>query len=74
MHSPGKISKAIDEIGLSQQYVEKSKKMGIMYINDFLDADVPSLKMHPEFSMLWYTELLKVLQKEDLLLEFQKRL
>jgi len=74
MHSPGRVSKAIDDIGLSQQYIEKSKKMGIMHINDFLNADIPSLKMHPDFSMLWYTELLKILQKENLLLEFQKKL
>ncbi|MBE9599881.1 hypothetical protein [Pedobacter sp. MC2016-24] len=74
MQSQGNLNKNIRHTGISQQYIDQSIKMGIEILNDFMTADIPLLKKHPEFSMLWYTELLKVLRNENLLKEFQKRL
>ncbi|RZK42661.1 MAG: hypothetical protein EOO90_06380 [Pedobacter sp.] len=74
MQPIGTSNKSILDTGLSQKYIDQSEKLGIRSLNDFMTADVALLKKHPEFSMLWYTELLKILDQENLLQEFQQKL
>lgn len=72
---PSRITtKTIQETDLSPEYKDQSERIGIKSLKDFLHADIPQLRQHPEFTMLWYTELLKVLKEENLLDEFQARL
>jgi len=66
--------KSIRETDLTPEYKDQSERMGITSLRDFLYADIPQLRKHPEFTMLWYTALLKVLKGENLLDEFQARL
>jgi hypothetical protein len=66
--------KSIQETDLSPEYKIQSEQMGILSLGDFLYANIPLLRQHPDFTMLWYTELLKILKQEHLLDEFQSRL
>lgn len=62
MQNPGDSNKSIQRTGISQKFVDQASRVGIITLKDFMGADIPTLSKHPEFSMIWYTEMLKVIE------------
>lgn len=74
MHKPGNSNKPIHQTGMSRKFIVQSESMGILTLSDFIHADIPKLCRHPNYSEIWFTEMLRLLKLENLLDEFQQGL
>lgn len=68
-HSP----KRIADLDVTDDFKMRAASMGINCLQDVLDQDARQLKAHPQFTYLWYTDLLNILKRENLLDEFQEK-
>ena len=66
--------KRIAVLDVSDNFKARAASMGLNCLQDVLDQDVRLIKAHPQFTYLWYTDLLNILEQEDLLDEFQDKL
>jgi hypothetical protein len=66
--------KRIADLDVSDDFKTRAENMGIHCLQDVLDRDILQIKAHPQFTYLWYTDLLNILQQENLLDEFQDKL
>lgn len=68
------LNKSINDIEVALNFKVKAEKMGISTLRDIMAMGISRLKEHPEFTYIWYTDLLAMLKQENLLDSFQNQL
>lgn len=68
------LNKSINDIEVDLSFKAQAKKMGISTLRDIMAMGISKLKAHPEFTYIWYTDMLQILKQENLLDLFQNQL
>jgi len=68
------LNKSIDEIKIDEKFKIQAKKLGINFLKDVINLNLAELKADPNFTYIWYTDLLQILKSEGLLDFFQEKL
>lgn len=55
------------------EFIQRARRMGLETIGDIMDIKLPELRKNKDFTYLWYADLLAMLEKHELLQEFQRR-
>ncbi len=61
------------KLGMAGDFVEQSKKLGLIHLSDLMTVNLAKLKAHRDFTYTWYAEMLGMLKVHGLLHEFQER-
>lgn len=67
-------NKLLALVEASTEFKKKAAELGLVKLKDVLTIELNKLKAKPQFTYMWYTELLRVLKQENLLDQFQSRL
>lgn len=54
-------------------FIRRAKRLGLETLEDVMTMSLSNLRTHSDFSYIWYATLLEVLEKHQLLEEFQRR-
>lgn len=68
------LNKTIQELNTDSIFKSQAEKMGLITLKDVMDVDLNALKLHIDFTMMWYADLLIILKEENLLDDFQNKL
>ena len=74
MSQPNNLKKPLNEVSVDQKFIVQAHKMGIDTLNDMLEMCTTKLKGHPDFTNMWYTSMLQILEREQLMEVYQEKL
>lgn len=58
---------------IKQEFIVQAKKLGLNTIDDIMNINLPQLRKKKDFNYIWYSDLLRILEANGLLDEFEKR-
>ena len=64
------LHREISAFTTNEELISWCNKMELKTLQDVLDMGEPAIRQSPEFDILWFSELLILLQDQDLLEEF----
>lgn len=73
MVATDKLKSTFSMLGMNEQFARQAEQLGLSNLSDVMQADLKTLKKAKDFSFLWYADLLKLLNAEGLLHQFQKQ-
>ncbi|WP_114941269.1 hypothetical protein [Mucilaginibacter endophyticus] len=72
MVETSKLNTKFSALGMNQLFAEQAGRLNLYTPADMMSANLALLKSNPEFTYTWYAEMLELLEKLELLREFQK--
>jgi len=72
MVETSKLNTTFSALGMDQSFAEQAARLKLYTPADMISVNLSLLKSNPEFTYMWYVEMLDLLEKLDLLREFQK--
>lgn len=63
----------LNSLHIEQEFIVQAKKLGLNTIDDIMNIKLPQLRKKKDFNYIWYSDLLRILEKNGLLDEFEKR-
>jgi hypothetical protein len=73
MVATDKLKSTFTMLGMNEQFARQAEQLGLSNLSDVMKADLKTLKKAKHFSFLWYADLLRLLNAEGLLHQFQKQ-
>lgn len=63
----------LSRLEIKSDFINRAQKLGLNTIDDIMNVNLSLLRKNKDFSYLWYSELLQILEDRGLLDEFEKR-
>ncbi|CDS93008.1 conserved hypothetical protein [Sphingobacterium sp. PM2-P1-29] len=63
----------LSTLEIKSDFINRAQKLGLNTIDDIMNVNLSLLRKNKDFSYLWYSELLQILEDRGLLDEFEKR-
>jgi len=72
MQKKGNLYKDIATLHADEAFVSKCRSMGLNTLEDVMKKGPSRLRKKPEFNILWYTDMLSLLDEQGLLEDYEK--
>lgn len=68
-----KLTTSLKSLVEDTKFIDQSKRLGILDLNDMMNVSLDKLRQHQEFTLSWYADILDLLQQHGLLRKFQEK-